>query len=93
MSTTTLILPATNVGVIPADLTSTFTAYTVTDGEDFAAGGYPLPRWWETEAEAAEVMRNLCWHPRRFAGPFRVEPVEVVRTKYGTTLSVKRITA
>jgi len=92
MTSPTFILPTTTIS-LPSDLTSTFIAYTITDGDDICAGGYPLPRWWETEAEAAKVMGDMCWHPRRFAGPFRVEAVDVVCTKYGTTLSVKRIAA
>lgn len=65
-----------------------FTEFTVSDGVDIVAGGYPLPRTWATEQEAAAVMSGMCWSPRRFAGPFRVIPVTVHRTKHGTVLSV-----
>lgn len=78
---------------LPTNLSSTFTAYTITDGEDFCEGSYPLPRTFKTKSEAADVMSRMCWHPKRFAGPFRVEPVTVVRSMWGTTLSVERLAA
>lgn len=84
----TMNLPTINTNCIPSDLTISTSEFTVSDGEDLVAGGYPLPRTWPTEAEAAEAMFRMCWHPRRFAGPFRVVPVTVTRTKYGTVLSV-----
>lgn len=71
----------------PPVLTRT-TEYAVSDGEEIVAGGYPLPRTWASESAAVEAMGNLCWHPGRFAGPFRVIPVTVQRTKQGTVLSV-----
>lgn len=83
-----MILPTINSDCVPSNLTTIATEYTVSDGEDIVAGGYPLPRTWATEAEATEAMSRMCWHPRRFAGPFRVVPVTVTRTKYGTVLSV-----
>ena len=60
----------------------------ISDGVDFAAGGYPLPRTFQTEEGAEEAMRGLCWHPRRYAGPFQVVPVRVTRSRYGTVLAV-----
>jgi hypothetical protein len=69
------------------------TAYTVTDGRDFVAGGYPLPRVWATRAEAEADMRSMCWHPDRFAGPFRVEAVRVAMSTHGTVLDVSRPSA
>lgn len=83
-----MILPAMNTASIPSDLTFSLTEFTISDGESVVAGGYPLPQTWPTESEAAEAMARMCWHPRRYAGPFRVIPVTVVRTKYETTLSV-----
>ena len=75
-----------------SSLSSSSIRFTVTDGADIVAGGYPLPRTWGTQEEAAEAMRDMCWSPRRFAGPFRVEPVRVESSKWGTTLSVERVT-
>lgn len=83
-----MILPIINADRIPSDLTTIVSEFTVSDGEDLVAGGYPHPRTWPTEAEAAEAVSRMCWHPRRFAGPFRVVPVTVTRTKHGTVLSV-----
>jgi hypothetical protein len=82
----TLSLPTITSPTLPTFISSEFT---VSDGVDIVAGGYPLPRTWATEEEAAEVMLGLCWSPRRFAGPFRVIPVTVHRTKHGTVLSVE----
>ena len=83
-----MILPTINTDSIPSDLTTSASEFTVSDGEGLVAGGYPHPRTWPTEAEAADAMFSMCWHPRRFASPFRVVPVTVTRTKYGAVLSV-----
>lgn len=74
-----------------ASLSTTTVAYVVTDGEDIVSGGYPLPATWPTAEGAREKMAGMCWHPRRFAGPFRVEAVEVETSRWGTTLAVRRI--
>ena len=66
-------------------------AYTITDGVCVVSGGYPTPRTWATVQEAQQGMASLCWHPLRFAGPFRVEPCEVHLSHWGTVLDVKLI--
>lgn len=68
--------------------TTTHIAYTITDGQDFAAGGYPFPRTWDTAEAAEKAMAGMCWHPGRFAGPFKMVPVEVETSRWGTVLSV-----
>lgn len=72
----------------PVVTTSVSSEFTIGDGEEIVAGGYPLPRTWESASAAAEAMESLCWHPGRFAGPFRVIPVVVQRTEHGTVLAV-----
>lgn len=62
------------------------TAYTVTDGEDIVKA-----RTWDTREAAEEAMRDMCFHPKRHAGPFRVEPVQVEVSRWGTVLAVTRI--
>ena len=42
--------------------------FIITDGEERVGSGA-----WEHRTEAEAAMASLCWHPRRFAGPFRVE--------------------
>ena len=88
----TLILPSP---VLPTSATVTVTvaAFAVTDGEDFCLWSYPHPRVFDTAAEAAEAAASVCFHPRRMAGPARVEPVTVETTRWGTVLSVVRTTA
>lgn len=71
-------------------LSNAVTTYTVTDGEDIVAGGYPLPRTWQTREAAEEAMKGMCWHPKRHAGAFRVEPVRVEVSRWGTVLAVTR---
>ena len=44
--------------------------FIITDGAERA-----LDLAWESREDAEARMRDLCWHPRRFAGPFRVEEV------------------
>ena len=43
-----------------SSLSSSSIRFTVTDGADIVAGGYPLPRTWGTQEEAAEAMRDMC---------------------------------
>lgn len=83
-----MIFPIINADRIPSDLTTIVFEFTVSHGENLVAGGYPHPQTWSTETEAAEAMSRMCWHPKRFVGPFRVVPVTVTRTKYGTVLAV-----
>ena len=71
-------------------LSTITTAYTITDGEDFAVWGGYHARTWATRAEAEAAMRDLCWHPKRYAGAFRVEPVQVECSRWGTVLEVRR---
>jgi hypothetical protein len=49
-----------------------------------------VPVAWFSRAEAEEAMQRQTWHPRRFAEPFRVEPVDVEVSKYGTILAVRK---
>lgn len=86
-----MILPAFDLSSVPSDLTQTETVWTVTDGEEFTVWIGQKPQVLATREEAEAVMGRLCWHPRRCAGPFRVEAVEATYTKYGTLLSVRRI--
>lgn len=83
----TLSLPTISLPSTPPNLISS--EFTVSDGEDLVAGGYPLPRTWPTREGAESAMDSMCWHPRRFAGPFRVVPVTVTRSPYGTVLAVR----
>jgi hypothetical protein len=81
--------------VLPASAIATVAvaAFAVTDGEDFCLWDYPHPRVFRTAEEAAEAAARVCFHPRRMAGPARVEPVTVETTRWGTVLSVVRTTA
>lgn len=72
------------------NLSNITTAYTITDGAEIVSGGYPLSRTWDTQEAAAAAMKEMCWHPKRHAGPFRVETVKVETTQWGTVLSVTR---
>lgn len=68
----TLILPSITS---PSITTSpSIPAFTITDGVDLVLSNPDGVGAWDTAEEAAEVMRDLCWHPRMFAGPFRVVP-------------------
>lgn len=63
-------------------------AWTITDGRDIVVGGYPHPRTWPSPEEAEDAMQGLCWHPKRYNGPFQVVPCLVQETRQGTTLAV-----
>ena len=56
--------------------------YAVTDGTTFATGmpGYIHPTTFSSADEAQNSIQDLCWHPARWDGPFRVE--EVLVTSY-----------
>jgi hypothetical protein len=63
------------------------TEYVITDGVDVVLYGAPgAPgafRHFATPELAAEAMDGLCWHPRHFNGPFRVEAADVFRSAFG----------
>jgi hypothetical protein len=84
-----MILPSP---VLPASATATVTvaAFAVTDGDDYCLWDYPHPRVFRTAEEAAEAAARVCFHPRRMAGPARVQPVTLTLTRWGTVLSVER---
>lgn len=68
------------------------TAYAITDGEDFVAWSFPgTPCTWPTREAAEWAAKGLTWHPKRYAGPFRVEEVVVDATPLGTVLAVTRL--
>ena len=63
------------------------TEYVVTDGVDVVMYGAPgapgAYRHFATPEDAAAAMDTLCWHPRHFNGPFRVEAADVTRSVFG----------